>query len=168
VAQPLPDVEDLSPEGKDLPPLCGGAKRPIDVRPVAGIPPEVAEVTLHECRPAGADLGSTSHDGWYLWLRPVEGVRVAGDLEALDNPAALRMAARFGIDTVAFLRFWTLLETIAKLKNVPADSLLRQYRAKPHASVLEAAHPDVSFITGIHDGYMVTVGWIPPECRSAE
>jgi len=135
---------------------------------LATIPEEVAVVSLHNSRPTDAERGSTSHDGRYLWVQPCGRTHVAGDLEALDGQTAKRMAARFDTSPEAFLRFWTLLETIAKLEDIPADVLLRRHRTEPTVNALSESHPMVRYNTDEIDGLIVTVGWLEDTAGDTE
>lgn len=140
------------PDGRDSD-IPGGLR-------INDIPADVGLVTLHDSRPAGAGQGSTSHDGHYLWVRPFGTVTVACDLEGLDSPAAVRMAAHFDTSTETFLRFWTLLETIAKIEGIPADIMLRRHQAQPNAGELAACYPAIRSVTDEVDGMILTVGWL--------
>jgi hypothetical protein len=89
----------------------------------AGLP---GQVVLHSRLPSCHSTGRAySHQGRCLECFPRPGVAMAGDIEALSVPSGQHMAARYRVGIEAFLRFWTLLECLAKLMNTPAHLLLR-------------------------------------------
>jgi len=125
---------------------------------VPGIPTLVATATLLPSRPPSATHGSTSHDGRYLWVDVAHGAAAAGDIEGLGNPTAERMAQRHEVPVETFLRYWTLLESVAKLDGVPADIVRRQHET-PDANALAASHGHIAFVTHVLDDLVVTVAW---------
>ena len=133
---------------------------------ITAVPDHVAVVTLHSARPEAARRGSTSHDGRYLWVQARPGIIAAGDVESLDNPTAQGMASLHGVGLEAFLRFWTLLEAIAKLESIPADVLRRRHGSAPDASVLAECYPAVRFITAEVDGTIITVAWMTADTQA--
>jgi hypothetical protein len=69
------------------------------------------------------------------------------------------MADRFGVSTLMFLRFWTLLETVAKLERIPADVLLRRHADRLDAAHLATSYPSVDYATNEIESLVATAGW---------
>jgi hypothetical protein len=80
-------------------------------------------------------------------------------MERLDSPAATRMAEHYGLPASSFLRYWTLLESVAKIEDVPAAILLRRHPPASGTNGLAASYPAVRFTTGVVGNLVFTVAW---------
>jgi hypothetical protein len=72
------------------------------------------------------------------------------------------MAARYQVEIDEFLRFWTLLECVAKLANIPAHCLLREAGPTLDRQSLLERHSAIRWWTTRIGAEIISVAWTGP------